>query len=197
MKKFVFIRHGLSTSNRDRIISGNLDVPLSVEGREGLKELKRKGVYPKTDIYISSPLMRCLDTFSIIHETEVLHNINPLFEEIYYGNIQGTSPDEKYLDEYFIRLFSNDKITENELYADFTSRIEKGIIEIYESLEENDLDSATIICHSTVIKSIIHKIKNFPLSEIKHVKVKNGLGIKINIEIINGEIIYSNLEEIG
>lgn len=196
MKKFVFIRHGLSTSNRDRIISGNLDVPLSEEGVVLLKELQKKDIYPITDIYVSSPLTRCIDTFNIIHNDKRLDMTNDLFKEICYGKLQGTSPESGYLDEYFMRLFSNEVITENELYSDFVNRITKGVKETYRYLEKNNLSSASIVCHSTVIKSIVHKIKSIPLNEIRNVKIGNGLGIIVNVDLVDDEIFYYDLEEI-
>lgn len=196
MKKFIFIRHGLSTSNRDKIVSGSLDVPLAKEGIAILEEMYSKNIYPETECYVSSSLSRCLDTFKIIGKNKKLDMINDCFKEINFGNIQGTSPEINFLDDYFTKLFSNELISDNELYEDFSARVQKGIKETYTYMEENKLNSVTVICHSTVIKSIVHNIINIPINKIREIRIKNGQGIAVDIDVIDNKILYSNLEYI-
>lgn len=196
MKKFIFIRHGLSTSNRDKIISGNLDVPLSEEGIVLLQEFKEKNFYPETDAYVSSTLSRCLDTFRIIADNKKLDIKSDFFREISFGDIQGTSPKEGFLDNYFVRLFANELISGNELYSDFVARLNNGIMETYKFLESNNLNSVTVICHSTVIKSIVHEINNIPKDHLQNIKIRNGQGISVNVKIEDNKINYYNLEEL-
>ncbi len=177
--KIVMVRHGMSESNIKRILSGSNETPLSAEGRDELISLRDKLNYPETDIYISSPLSRCLDTFKAIYPEKSLKRTEDDFIEIYFGDYTGKSFDDVNLDEYFCEWFLDKNIANGELYSDFNNRVFRGLTNVAKELQENKLDSATIVAHSTVIKVIVKHIKNIPSVEYRNIPMKNGLDDKL------------------
>ncbi len=70
MKKLFLIRHGLSVANREHIVQGQSDYPLSEEGRVQSQKLA-KYLSASTDTptsILSSPLMRARETAEILAE---------------------------------------------------------------------------------------------------------------------------------
>lgn len=78
-KSFCLIRHGETTANRDDIIAGRLDVPLTEAGRAqalGLAALKWSSPYQ----LFSSPLKRAMETCSLGFPAEAFQIVAELRE---------------------------------------------------------------------------------------------------------------------
>ncbi|MFV0502894.1 MAG: histidine phosphatase family protein [Lachnospirales bacterium] len=195
--KLILIRHGLSKSNRDKIISGSLDTPLSLEGKQILLEFRDKITYPKTDIYVASPLSRCISTFEVLFPKETLEFVVPNLKEMCFGDMEGKSFSEVELDDFFIALFENKKICNAELLSDFINRVENGFIDICNYLKENNYSTATVVCHSTVIKSIFCKLNNISAKKSREIRIENGKGYSLELEVENNRIKYGSIIKLG
>ncbi|MEG0327417.1 MAG: histidine phosphatase family protein [Erysipelothrix sp.] len=180
--KLVLVRHGFSVANGKNIYSGWSDVALSEKGIEELKEYRDSYDYPRTDRYYSSDLMRCQDTFKYLFGGKVeLDEISPRLREIYFGSYEDQVASEvpvPFMDEFFL----NESSTGGETFSSFSYRIMSELNRIVGDLKDQGLDSATLVCHSGVIKCLLIQLQNLPFSDFKTLEAPNGLGFVLEIE---------------
>ena len=65
-KPFILIRHGETSLNRDRLIGGHTDVPLTLKGRNQAKKIAPLMVNYQFDVVITSSLIRSQETADIL-----------------------------------------------------------------------------------------------------------------------------------
>ncbi len=194
--KIILIRHGLSEANKNRIIAGSTDVPLSDEGRERLHELKSILNYPKADVYISSPLIRAVDTLKIIYGEEQSHRIDEDFKELSFGELEGLSYEMSDLNVFFEHFLNNASYKGGELYDNFYKRILKGLKKLLEELQDKNLTSAVVVAHSVVIKTLALNASKLEKSEFENIHLTNGYGFIIDVDLVDGKVVFNSCEEI-
>ncbi len=192
--KIIFVRHGLSTANEKRVLSGKMDVSLSEEGIKKLHTIKKTITYPKTDYYVTSTLRRTVETFNILFEGESVNKTEERFSEIDFGGYEQRSYDDLDLDNYFSRVYLGESISNNELYSDFCDRIRDGLVDLIFELKEKGFSSATVVSHSTVIRSLILKATTDDLETFQVTRPKNGCGYVFELDVVDGELIFSGFE---
>jgi broad specificity phosphatase PhoE len=90
--RLTFLRHGESVANREGIVQGHLDSPLSDLGREQAEALASAwAVEPlRPNLIIASPLMRASETASILStRLGVPIELDPQWKERHLGQAQG------------------------------------------------------------------------------------------------------------
>jgi broad specificity phosphatase PhoE len=90
--RLTFLRHGESVANREGIVQGHLDSPLSDLGREQAEVLASAwAVEPlRPNLIIASPLMRASETASILStRLGVPIELDPQWKERHLGQAQG------------------------------------------------------------------------------------------------------------
>ena len=180
--KIVLVRHGYSTGNRDGTFTGWSDVELSDEGIEDLKKYKKDYSYPQTDRYYASDLVRTKDTFDILFGDEkTLHEQSPDLREIYFGDLEDVKSDTYPLN--FVESWSRNERHENwETRSEFTYRIVSKLERIVKDMKSKNEESATIVCHSGVIKTLLIHLGNLPYLDFKILGSPNGLGYILDID---------------
>lgn len=83
-----FIRHGQTEANLQGAYIGVTDVHLSPKGREQLLKISDEQGYPHTEMLISSPLSRCLETCDAIFPSQNV-TLNGAFSECNFGDWEG------------------------------------------------------------------------------------------------------------
>ncbi len=194
--KLILIRHGLSEANEKRILSGHLDVSLSNTGISILKDLKSNINYPETDIYLTSHLKRTVETFDILFEDKTIKRKDERFSEINFGDYESKSFDDLDMDDFFSRLYLDEKISNVETISELYCRIEEGLIDLLKEMKNEGLESATILSHSTVIRTIVVKATNNSLDTFRNTRPKNGLGYILDVDIVENKIIYNDCFEL-
>lgn len=101
MQKLYFIRHGQSVLNKQGLMAGTTETPLTEEGRQQAsatgKHMKQSGI--RIDFIVASPRSRAIETAQIIAKELSLDpkkiHVNDLFAERHYGELEGKpwSPD--------------------------------------------------------------------------------------------------------
>lgn len=195
--KIVLVRHAYSEANKKNWYSGWIDVDLAEEGIIELKDLKRRYDYPQTDYYFSSDLKRAKHTFAILYgDQHELDGTLEGFREIYYGELEGKTGDHTPI-SFNENFFKNKRVFEGEIVSEFSFRLLKQLIEILKMLEEENKESATIVCHSGVIKMLIILLEKRPFSDFSEINAPNGLGYILDLSLNeNQEIIYHGKTEI-
>jgi probable phosphoglycerate mutase len=104
MKRLYFIRHGQSELNKQKILAGHTDTPLTAKGRSQARAAGKNAHGLAIDCIVSSPLSRAHETAHIVAQeigfpadTIIL---NPLVIERTYGELEGTPWDtESHIDD--------------------------------------------------------------------------------------------------
>ncbi len=149
--KIVFIRHGTTTGNINKLYYGSTDVPLAAVGIDELRERKSWGLYPDAPHaeYYTSGMLRAEQSFEIIYggdKGETLdsdenitvgsriaseaHEIIEEFRELDFGDFEMKRYDELKDEEEYVKWISgNDKSKappNGESLTDFRKRVLRG-----------------------------------------------------------------------
>lgn len=155
--KIHFIRNGFTEGNLSGKYIGHTDEPLTKECENILRRLVCENIYPNSDVYITSPLKRCIDTIRIINPATTPLVINDLIE-YNFGEFEGKTADELSQNENFINWISvggDHKPPFGESNTEFYNRI-SGIFEkVVEGLMKSGTTTATICTHGGVIMALL------------------------------------------
>ncbi len=151
MNKIVLIRHGATKGNIKKRYIGKTDESLLEQSK---KEIKKE-LYPRVGTVFSSPMLRCLQTATLIypeHEAIVIEDIKECdfgdFENKNYLELSGNEDYQKWIDSGATLPFPN-----GEDVKDFKRRCIKAFLHITsESIMEDDI---ALVCHGGVIMAIM------------------------------------------
>ena len=178
------VRHGQTPYNAEHRIQGQLDIPLSDEGRRQAEELAEriKAEGPHVSKLYCSELRRAGETARIIGRRLGLTPVSIAgIQEICFGCFQGHTFEES------ARLYP-------EIYADFlifgnesnAHGGEKGR-QVFErarkalsKLPESKSGSALVVCHGAVIGFLRAAAAGKPLSEVKEFIPENAAVIPLD-----------------
>lgn len=181
--KIVLVRHGYSEGNKIGTFTGWSDVTLAEEGIKELEKFKNEYNYPETDRYYSSDLNRAVHTFSILFGEK--HNLDEKskdLREIYFGDLEDVKGDS--IDFDFAEVWSLNEVYKNwEPRTEFTYRIISKLTQILRDLKESVEESATIVCHSGVIKGFLIFLQHRPYSDFRKIDAPNGLGYVLDLDL--------------
>lgn len=152
-----FIRHGQTEANVQGAYIGVTDVHLSSKGREQLIKISTEQGYPRTEMLISSPLSRCLETCSAIFPSQNV-TLNGAFSECNFGDWEGKTAAQLAGEPKFAEWLSNSEKTpppNGESGADFTRRVCLGFERLVNSMMTSGISSATIVTHGGVIMTLL------------------------------------------
>ena len=144
-----FVRHGQTDYNIQKIIQGQLDIPLNEEGIKQAEALRDSLKGYKFDCIYCSPLIRAKVTADIIneyHDVEIIYDER--LQEINAGTKQGTPfvPEELFGDSEFAR---NPKKFNAESNEDFLNRVSQ----CYKEIEKRNQD-ILIVSHGGVYRCL-------------------------------------------
>ena len=165
--KIYLIRHGITEGNLKRWFYGSADLPLTEEGKDELRRLKEKGVYPEipadADMYTTG-LLRTEQTFEILfgdREHKAIDNL----KEMRFGKYECCTYDEvkeyEDFDTWAWDTTGDAKLPGAESKNEFAARIAEGLKELrgYHALKElshrhSGADSVSVVvCHGGVISA--------------------------------------------
>ena len=152
-----FIRHGQTEANLQGAYIGVTDVHLSPKGREQLLKISDEQGYPRTEMLISSPLSRCLETCDAISPSQNV-TLNGAFSECNFGDWEGKTATQLAGEPKFAEWLSNSEKTpppNGESGADFTRRVCRGFERLVNSMMTSGISSATIVTHGGVIMTLL------------------------------------------
>jgi len=190
----VLIRHGFSVGNLNNTLAGWTDVALTPQGITELEYLKQTIIYPETEIYCSSDLIRCVDTFNILfgHRTKMYKNI-PEFREINFGKYENACPEHVDFMLFFQRWLRGEAIDDVESFDRFTNRVVNAVINICRETAEMNKHSCTVVTHSGVIRALHIHFSGIERSNFFKISVPNGRGIQITFDMgFDNNIIQNN-----
>ncbi len=174
--KFYIMRHGETDWNSLGKIQGRIDNPLNADGQNQAKNKAAFFADINPDLLVSSRLDRAKETLQIIKEThswQAEHQIDDLFIERDFGELEGSIAD----DYYDITDFSQYKLFEK--HHDLSDRAISGL-EKY----QNDYENVVIASHSHTIRSILIGLfpEKYSWDEFKRTKLPNLAVIEIEYD---------------
>lgn len=178
--KFIFVRHGETCANVDKLIYG---ITHSEFTDKGLKQIDRIVDYIKLkdiDYFYSSPMKRTQMIAERIEE--IIGKKAMLIDEIgemNYGIFEGLTSDDalkNYPNEYnrFIDDYKNYVIPQGENVLDFDKRVMRFIDKI-----KNKKGTSVIVTHGGVIRTAIMHLLNLDSEDRWHFKILPGMIIEI------------------
>jgi probable phosphoglycerate mutase len=181
-----FVRHALSIANVEKILQGQLDTPLSDEGKSQAASLRNRLNLSYDRVY-SSSLKRAEETAEIALQAQVQNGLNIIYRddlrEIGLGILEGKNFSEielKYQDMWSKINTDPDYFEhQGETGHEFYNRTVKAFSEIVDDAKYNNIQSILIFTHGGVMKVILDiylKLANSPFENTESVIItlKNG-----------------------
>lgn len=194
--KVVLVRHGYSLGNKNKLLSGWTDVPLTHEGIEELNTFKEIYEYPETDYYFSSDLSRAFDTARIIYPDKEIKKLSD-FREMNFGIYENKGKEDLDLRAFFTSWFKGDKIEGGENYNQFSKRIITSFNQLNKKILEKDKNSYTLVSHSGTIRLIYQHCLKLNVEDFFKIEAPNGLGYEFEFNYKSGALEFSDVSPIG
>ncbi len=176
------LRHGLTQGNKEGRYIGRLDVPLSEEGEQKIKELAQEHRYPYAELFFSSPKIRCKQTLKIIYpdaEPEIIDNL----AECDFGDYEGKTLNELKDDENYRKWASGDGVESapnGESSKQFQIRCCAAFEQIVDTLMRTGKQTAVIMAHGGTIMTILGGYA-FPRRPMYEWMTDSGMGFEVLI----------------
>jgi len=156
--KVYMIRHARSIANEAKVWTGRQDIPLSSEGVAEQMAICEVFSYPRAELYFSSPLLRCIQSFEIIYG-HPLDYISDELCECSLGALEGKpyinlDDDPNYVEWI---TFPEKQIEGGESFREFTERACRGFERLLLHIREKGLSSAAGTLHGNVMRAILHR----------------------------------------
>lgn len=198
---FYIVRHGQAELNRDNIVMGQIDNPLTDLGREQAGSLYVAFGEVKFDAVLVSDLSRAIDTARLITGTDgSSFHIDSNLRERNFGSLEGESQARlKTMREGLESLSTKEqwemKLTDGmESDKELFNRVEKGL----RTFAKNHLGSKVlVVTHSGPIRTLLMGLKFYEMNELGPGFVGNGgyavVNMNENDALLTG--VYSGTEK--
>jgi probable phosphoglycerate mutase len=197
--RLLLVRHGQSTWNRERRIQGQLDPPLSEEGRLQAAQLGRRLAGRQFAGFYASDLKRASETALVIAEA-VRVEPEPMagLREIYLGEWEGLRTEE--LAGRFPDAWASwteepdwDLVPGGERAEAFEARVTGALDSIFARHTEGG--DVLVITHGGVIQIALHHVVGRASRGIFPFRIQNA-SLSV-LEKRNGRVVVSGVNDIG
>ena len=179
MTELLFIRHGETDHNKNRLFYGHLDPDINQTGIDQLNKtkLKLQKFEEKIDVVFCSDLRRCRQSLEILEISDkVKRNFTKELREINFGILEGKTYKEiEDENPHYIEQIENNwkyfKVKNGESVFELQNRIVKKIEEIIKNYQDKKI---LVVVHGGVIQSLISYYLTKNLDFYWNFKVDNG-----------------------
>lgn len=181
-KRLFLARHGESLANQQKLISGQLDTPLTEKGRAQAQWLCDVLRNEKLCAIYTSSLRRTVATAQPTAEFHgITIQVKDDLKEFHFGELQGSPlANQDTLTQQLIRAAdkTNTSIAGGESYLAFARRITETLESILTSLS----GSALIVAHRNTNEVILADLLNLGFPPSKPINIKNKYLYEIELE---------------
>lgn len=175
--RLLLVRHGQSTWNREHRIQGQLDPPLSDEGRRQAERVAQRLAGRKLAGFYSSDLKRAFETSQVIgavtgHNAEAMLGLR----EIFLGEWEGLRTDD--LAQRYPEAWASwteepdwDLVPGGEGAALFETRVAAALDEILQRHQHGDV---VVVTHGGVIQIALHRVVGRASRGLFRFKIQNA-----------------------
>ena len=194
MTRLLLIRHGYSTGNKEKRFSGQIDLPLSEQGKhqaELVCDYIQKNY--KVDAIYSSDLVRAVDTvkplsLALSIPTQTYPELREINEGIWQGQLM-TDVAEKYPED-FARYKENLGLYQFEGGECYTTLLERLKPMMEKIISENPEKTVVIGTHGAVVRGLACVWQGIPLERLEETpRVPNGTLTEVEIEGANARLV--------
>lgn len=174
-----FVRHGETDWNVERRIQGHQGASLNERGREQARETARQLEDSNVDLIISSDLARARETAKIIgKELDVEVIFDEALRERRYGVFEGKTSNEVG-EESLKKLREYDYTPDGgESLAMLEKRAHDALLRHKNKHRHKNI---VIVSHGSALKSLLGKLKNASLDEMKDIIIQNAVPIHFSL----------------
>jgi broad specificity phosphatase PhoE len=160
--EIIIVRHGLTQTNKDGIVNGQLDEPLAEEGETQAQSLAKRLENRGIEVIFSSPLKRTtLTALPIAEKINKEINVDHRLIEVHFGSFEG-KPNE----EMIKTLGHNARDFLNKYKYDFTpyggessEQVETRVRSFINDLKKMSYKRVLIVTHGGILRWI-HYVVN-------------------------------------
>jgi len=194
----LLVRHGQSTWNHERRIQGQLDPPLSDQGRRQAMQLGRRLAGRTFAGFYTSDLKRAAETAQLVGESLGIEP-TPMAElrEIFLGRWEGLRTED--LATGFPEAWASwtedpdwDLVPGGEGAAAFEARVGATLDELFKRHQQGDV---LVVTHGGVIQIALHHVVGRPGRGIFPFRIQNA-SVSV-LERRNGRVVVSGVNDIG
>jgi len=192
MKEIYLLRHAQSEGNKLGLFQGNLDFPLSEEGKKQAlqtAELLKKFHF---EVIYTSPQRRALETAKLIAERLNLPlKVDERLKEISYGILEGRKHSEVENWEPY-QKWLEDPVKNPLEGVDNLFEVQKRVLEFLKELSE---EKVLVVTHGGIVRVALCTVANIPLNSIWRFSVGNCSLTKLEIksfEPLRGKVGFVN-----
>jgi broad specificity phosphatase PhoE len=194
----ILVRHGQSTWNRQHRIQGQLDPPLSDEGRRQAELLSRRLAGRRLAGFYASDLKRAFETAEAIAPlVDLKPEPTPGLREIFLGEWEGLRTEE--IAERFPDAWARwgeeadwDLVPGGEGAVPFEARVMATLDEIFDRHSHGDV---LVVTHGGVIQVALHRVIGRPSKGLFPFKIQNA-SISL-IEARDGRLVIGGSNDVG
>jgi broad specificity phosphatase PhoE len=194
----LLVRHGQSTWNHEHRIQGQLDPPLSDEGRRQATQLGQRLAGRTFGGFYTSDLRRAAETSRLVGEAlGIGPTPMPELREIYLGLWEGMRTED--LVTRFPRVWASwseepdwDLVPGGEGSTRFEARVDAALDSIFERHPAGDV---LVVTHGGVIQVALHRVIGRPARGIFAFRIQNT-SVSV-IEKRNGRLVVGGVNDIG
>lgn len=174
------LRHGVTQG--DDIFRGSIDVPLSVDGWEQMKNSVEP--YQQWKFLVSSPLKRCSEFASTLSDQlSIKLQLESHFKEISFGQWEGQKPQTVWeATPEAMRAFWQDADQfpppEGERLSHFSSRVITGLNKVIHDFRGQH---GLIVCHGGVIRMLVAHVLSTPLQAAMRIQVPYACVTRLHV----------------
>ncbi|TMD16716.1 MAG: histidine phosphatase family protein [Chloroflexi bacterium] len=196
--RLVLIRHGQSIWNQEHRIQGQLDPPLSDQGRRQAALLGARLAGRRFAGFYTSDLKRAFETAELIGRAVHLEpEPRTSLREVYLGEWEGKTTEEiaaRYPEAWasWVEEPDWDVVPHGEGGAAFDTRVAAAMDEILQQHEHGDV---LLVTHGGVIQIALHRIVGRPSRGLFPFKIQNA-SITL-IEKRDGRMVIGGVNDIG
>ena len=166
--KIYITRHSKTIWNEEKRLQGWKDSPLTNQGKEDAKELKKYLEHLSIDHVYSSPIKRAYDTATLLFDQEII--IDDRLKEMNFGDYEGKLINNLFDDKDYNDLWNCPKsdfgLKNGETYQEVYDRLNDFLKEIY-CLHSNE--TVFIVIHGmlfTIFLGIVYGLKIEELTKV-------------------------------
>jgi probable phosphoglycerate mutase len=194
----LLVRHGQSTWNHEHRIQGQLDPPLSDDGRRQATQLGQRLAGRSFSGFYTSDLRRAAETSGLVGGALGIEATPmPELREIYLGLWEGMRTED--LATRFPRVWASwseepdwDLVPGGEGSARFEARVDGALDSIFERHPAGDV---LVVTHGGVIQVALHRVIGRPARGIFAFRIQNT-SVSV-IEKRNGRLVVGGVNDIG
>ncbi len=150
MQKLIFIRHGLTDWNEQKLMQGRADISLNEKGVDYAQKLAKKINLNEVDVVLCSPLKRAKQTAEIIVENKKEIVIEPLVIERSFGDLEGKMVDSSLMYKHWDYKLNNSEFN-IECLTDLLKRAKMFLNKVK---TEYPNKTVMVVTHGCFIKAI-------------------------------------------